>query len=285
MKPIALLLLTIFLAPGLCFAAEDQCDLFKKAVRTSVGIDLPPTLEAGKSYTFESSLTIADELALNAVDPNSHIIFWHSFRNNIPGSNGSNSEPSYDITRLKLKKTGESVSAKNTMDLARNLKGTYKFAAFFAIQTEAGDYCALEIPSDPPNNFEVLNHSNNADVQPPEFVSARALSKTVKAGGTFVLETKVTDDSPICGLAESLLNMCSGVWHVSLNSEEGNKIDSFQPNVLLQSGLIVTEVKIPADAKAGQYRLLVHDISDIFGNLFVDIPLAKAPIIEVIAAD
>ena len=116
MKPIALLLLTIFLAPGLCFAAEDQCDLFKKAVRTSVGIDLPPTLEAGKSYTFESSLTIADELALNAVDPNSHIIFWHSFRNNIPGSNGSNSEPSYDITRLKLKKTGESVSAKNTFE-------------------------------------------------------------------------------------------------------------------------------------------------------------------------
>jgi hypothetical protein len=167
------LFLTLLCSPVFSFAAVSQCDLFKNAMRTSIGTDLPSTLEAGKNCTFTATLL------------------------------------------------------------------------------------------------------------PPLFVSTKLLSTVVKPGGTFIVETKVTDENPICGLAESLTNICSGVWHVALASEEGNEISSFEPNSLLANGLVVTLVKVPKDTKPGRYPLVTHDISDIFGNLFVDIPLDHAPVIEV----
>jgi hypothetical protein len=269
--------------PG--FATETQCDLFEKAVRTSIGTDLPNTLEAGKTYNFVSTLKVIDELALKTIDPNS-IIIWHLFRNGISGSRGSHSEPSYDLTDLQLKKNGETLSAQNSIDLAKNFKGKYQLGAFFTIQdTQKDTYCGGQILSETDSVFEVTNNSGSADILPPVFASTRILSKVVKPGSTFVVETKVTDENPLCGLAEVLTNICSGVWHVALESDEGNEINSFEPNSLLSEGTIVTLVKVPKDTKPGKYRLLMHDISDIFGNLFVDIPIDQAPSIEVISAN
>lgn len=281
MRYLLMFLLAIFAVPNFGFAAEGQCDLFEKSVRTSNGIDLPKMLTHGKTYSFTSSIKITDEIALKLIDPNARIIIWHLFRNEIPGSRGSSAEPSYDLTNLRQMKNGETLSAKNDLELPVNLKGQYKLEAFFTIQIPNIGYCGGQILSDESSEFEVVNDSDSADILPPIFVSTKIATKVVKPGSSFVVETKVTDESAICGLAESLTKICSGLWHVKLESGDGNEINSFEPNSLLSNGIVVTLVKVPKDTKPGQYHLVIHDISDIFGNLFADVPLSQAPMIEV----
>jgi hypothetical protein len=278
-------LVFLSLAPSVGFATNVQCDLFESAISTSVGSQIPHLLESGKTYTFTSSLKIINEVALNKINPASRIGIWHLFRNGVPGSSGSSSDPSYDLTDLFLKKNGDSLIGQNSLLLGVNFTGKYSLAAFFTIQTPEGDYCGGELPSDVLAEFEVRNVTGKADILPPVFSSSRILSKQARPGSTFVVETKVKDDSPICGLAEKLSSICSGVWHVALTSSEGHVVNSFEPNALLPDGTVVALVKVPKDTIPGRYRLSVHDISDIFENLFVDVPELDAPFIDILPAE
>ena len=285
MKLLNYFLVALCLAPSVGYASDVACDLFESAIRTSVGSEIPHLLESGKTYSFTTSLKIIDEVALKKINPAVEIRIWHLFRNGVPGSSGSNSDPSYDLTDLFLKKNGDSLIGQNSLLLGVNFTGKYSLAAFFTIQTPEGDYCGGELSNDAIAEFEVQNVTGKADILPPVFSSSRILSKQARPGSSFVVETKVKDDSPICGLAEKLSNICSGVWHVALTSSEGQVINSFEPNALLPDGSVVTLVKVPKDTIPGRYRLSVHDISDIFENLFVDVPDVAAPFIDILPAD
>jgi hypothetical protein len=285
MKSIFLPLFFALSVPTVSLASDDQCDLFEKAVKTSIGNDLPSELEAGKTYKFKSSLKIVDDTFLAKINSESWFRIWFLFSNGIPGSSKKSTLPSYDTTGILIRKNGDIIVGENTLDLGVNFQGKYSFSAYFSLQTPDGVDCYGQLQNEQSLEFKVKNISGTVDILPPVFSSSRILSKEVRPGGSFVVETKVKDQSPICGMAEKLSGICNGVWHVALASNEGFEINSFEPNALLNDGTVVTLVKVPKDTKPGHYRLTVHDISDIYENLFVDIPTEDAPFIEVLPAD
>lgn len=285
MKSIFLPLFFAFLVPTVSLASVDQCDLFERAVKTSIGNEISYELEAGKTYRFKSSLKIVDETFLVRMNPKSNFYIWFLFGNGIPGSSNKSTDPSYDMTDFILRKNGDTIVGDNSLDLGVNFQGKYSFSAYFRIQTPEGKFCGGQLQNEKSLEFEVKNISGKVDILPPVFSSSRILSKEVRPGGSFVVETKVVDQSPICGIAEKLSGICTGVWHVALTSNEGFEINSFEPNALLNDGTVVTLVKVPKDTKPGHYRLTVHDLSDIYENLFVDIPAQDAPFIEILPAD
>ena len=174
-------------------------------------------------------------------------------------------------TLVKLRSQGQNLNFVNDLDLPilPTSVGLYEFSRYQILANKTGEpLCHANAQIYHPEQKSQLlvdNDLANVRIYPPDLSEIRFKPAKAKPNDTVLLKFMAFDKSLICTDKLELENKCSRTHHLSLAAlDKVNGQDLFLAAPFLEEkGEYMFQLKIPADAKTGEYKVWQVNVGDL----------------------